>query len=296
MQEHKTLSTPTSSTEPRGSKEFNVMTAPEIPVILTNESTRLEYLIKHFWDHSSIGDTLFLHHREETEQAWANYIGGLSRLPKDIAINSIKELFSRPDWHEKVYQLFTDLAEKYFYNPNSPYRNEELYIPVLESMISSLSDESLKSTPQYRLQMVLRNRIGNKAIDFKYTLLSGKEKTLYSLQAEYTLLFINNPGCDACSNSIRFINNSEPIQRFLKSNRITILSFYPDEDQELWRRHYSEYPKNWTVGYDKDLIVLRNNLYDLKAIPSFYLLDKGKTVLLKDATLQEIERYLNTLL
>jgi hypothetical protein len=33
-------------------------------------------------------------------------------------------------------------------------------------------------------------------------------------------------------------------------------------------------------------------LYDLKAIPTLYLLDGSKTVLLRDATLEEIEKYL----
>ena len=33
-------------------------------------------------------------------------------------------------------------------------------------------------------------------------------------------------------------------------------------------------------------------LYDLKAIPTLYLLNKEKTVLLKDATTQAIEEYL----
>ena len=36
----------------------------------------------------------------------------------------------------------------------------------------------------------------------------------------------------------------------------------------------------------------QKSLYDLKAIPTLYLLDKDKTVLLKDATAEEIEEYL----
>lgn len=34
------------------------------------------------------------------------------------------------------------------------------------------------------------------------------------------------------------------------------------------------------------------NLYDLKAIPTLYLLDKDKKVLLKDATVAQIDQYL----
>ena len=44
--------------------------------------------------------------------------------------------------------------------------------------------------------------------------------------------------------------------------------------------------------YDKELVIKNKNLYDLRAIPTLYLLDKNKTVLLKDATLQKVEQYL----
>ena len=50
--------------------------------------------------------------------------------------------------------------------------------------------------------------------------------------------------------------------------------------------------KEWTNGYDKELVIKNKNLYDLRAIPTLYLLDKNKTVLLKDATLQKVEQYL----
>ncbi|KAA5118039.1 DUF5106 domain-containing protein, partial [Bacteroides fragilis] len=54
----------------------------------------------------------------------------------------------------------------------------------------------------------------------------------------------------------------------------------------------NDFAKEWTNGYDKELVIKNKNLYDLRAIPTLYLLDKNKTVLLKDATLQKVEQYL----
>ena len=51
-------------------------------------------------------------------------------------------------------------------------------------------------------------------------------------------------------------------------------------------------PKEWINGYDKKLVIKEKNLYDLKAIPTLYLLDKDKKVLLKDATVAQIDQYL----
>ena len=66
----------------------------------------------------------------------------------------------------------------------------------------------------------------------------------------------------------------------------------PDEELDEWRKHLNEFPKEWINGYDKKFAIKEQQLYDLKAIPTLYLLNKEKTVLLKDATAQAIEEYL----
>ena len=51
-------------------------------------------------------------------------------------------------------------------------------------------------------------------------------------------------------------------------------------------------PSKWINGYDKELTVRNRELYDLKAMPTLYLLDKDKKVLLKDAPVEQVEQYL----
>ena len=82
------------------------------------------------------------------------------------------------------------------------------------------------------------------------------------------------------------------INKELEAGNLKILSVYPDEDKEEWERHLSDFPKEWINGYDKKLMIKEKNLYDLKAIPTLYLLDKNKKVLLKDAVVGQIEQYL----
>ena len=66
----------------------------------------------------------------------------------------------------------------------------------------------------------------------------------------------------------------------------------PDEELDEWKKHLSEFPNEWINGYDKKFTIKEEQVYDLKAIPTLYLLDKDKTVLLKDATAPAIEAYL----
>lgn len=44
--------------------------------------------------------------------------------------------------------------------------------------------------------------------------------------------------------------------------------------------------------YDDGQVITKERLYDLRAIPTFYLLDREKRVLLKDAPFRVIETYL----
>lgn len=73
---------------------------------------------------------------------------------------------------------------------------------------------------------------------------------------------------------------------------LTVLSIYPDANVDEWRKALPTLPqKHWINSYDDGEHIINKRLYDLKAIPTLYLLDKDKKVVLKDVTLREIEVY-----
>lgn len=266
---------------------------PEIPTMLNIPELRADYLAKHYWDNVNFADTNYIHHPEVTEQAWVNFIEILRLTSSSTSDTALKKLFAQAEKEKKCYMYLTSLADKYLYDPNSPMRNEELYISVLDAVLKSpaMSDTD-KIRPQARRKLAQKNRIGTKAVDFIYMLANGKQSSLYNVKAPYTLLFINNPGCNACNETIEALKSSPSICRATAQKSLKILSIYPDADLVEWKRHLSDFPKEWINGYDKKQTIEQQNLYDLKAIPTLYLLDKDKTVLLKDATSAEIEEYL----
>lgn len=266
---------------------------PQIPPMLDTPELRADYLIRHYWDNVNFADTNYIHHPDITEQAWVDYIHILRVAPATLATTSLNSLFQRAKVNKKVFHYFADLAEKYLYDPNSPMRNEELYIPVLDAMLEgNLLDETEKILPQGRRTLAEKNRPGRVAADFRYTLASGKSGSLHDVKAEYTLLFFNNPGCHACKEGIEELKHAPTINAEKQAGRLKILAIYPDEEKEEWDKHLPDFPQEWINGYDKQLVIIKNNLYDLKAIPTLYLLDKDKKVLLKDATVAQIDQYL----
>lgn len=266
---------------------------PAIPATLKSPELRADYLARHYWERTDFADTNYIHHPEVMEQAWVNFIDILRLVPASTGDAALTTLFTQAEKEKKCYLYLASLADKYLYDPNSPMRNEEMYISVLDAILkSSVMDDAEKIRPQARRELAQKNRVGTKATNFTYTLANGKEGNLYDIKAAYTLLFINNPGCQACSETIEALKHSPSICRAVAQKQLQILSIYPDTDLAEWQRHLADFPAAWTNGYDKKQEIERNSLYDLKAIPTLYLLDKDKTVLLKDATAQNIEEYL----
>lgn len=266
---------------------------PDIPAMLTDSEQRMEYLAHHYWDCIHPADTSLLHHQEEIEQAWADYCDLLLHLPLPSAQEAVKSFFTTREADLRVYGHFKSLAEKYLDDPNSPFRNEEIHIATLEAMIASplLSDID-KLRPRERLKLALRNRVGTRAVNFAYARFNGAQGTLYPISTAYTLLFFNEPGCPSCASAIAALHTSSLISRLLDEHRLTLLALYVDDNVAEWQRHTADFPDNWINGYDPSQQIRNRQLYDLRATPSLYLLDKDKKVLLKDATAEQVLEWL----
>lgn len=270
---------------------------PDMPEELTNPDARADYLVIHYWDRFDFSDPGLIEKPEITEQAFVDYINILNYASFKKSEESLRHTMKRATENEAMYVHFTDLFEKYLYDPNSPFRNEEFYIPVLEEVIQSdILSESQKGEYGYQYEFTQKNRIGQSASDFYYTLRSGESKKMSSINSEYLILYFSNPGCPTCMSVSEMIDNSEPINRAFSLNSqqrtmLTILSVYPDDDIEEWENYLDKLPDNWLHSYDKDMQVTKNKLYDLKAIPTIYLLDKNKKVILKDTSVEILEAF-----
>lgn len=273
-----TEQTSTNTTE----LSFPNITIPE----MVPAEERASFLAEHFWDRFDFRDTTFCNKPDITEQAYANYLEVLRYVDLLSAQRSVSALLKSAEVDSTMFDYFAMLTDKYLYDPNSPFRNDELLIPALETMIASpLLDEAEKIRPQSQLNMALKNRIGQKATDFRYTLHDGSSGRMYSIDADYLIIFINNPDCPACKAIREQICASPMLSEMIERGVMKVLAIYPDEDITAWLNYRHNIPASWINSYDKQLRLRDDELYDLKAIPSLYLLDSEKRVMLKDCNL-----------
>jgi len=285
---------PNLTTDKTQADTLTQLILPHIPAMMQTPELRASYLVAHYWDHVNWTDTNYIHHPEITEQGWVNFIDLLKLVSADEAETALQSVITATETEPKCHHYLQQLAEKYLYDPNSPLRNEEYYIAVLDALIASpvLTDtEKIRIRRQRKLAQ--RNRLGTIAINFRYTLASGTSAYLHNIPTDYTLIFFNNPGCHACGEVMDALKTSDIINKAVDSQTLTILSIYPDEDVKEWKSFLPNYPMNWINAYDRKQVIQAENLYDLKAIPTLYLLDRQKKVLLKDTTPAHIEQMLN---
>lgn len=246
---------------------------------------QLDHLRWHYWDDFDFSDTLFLKRADTLQMlnAYAKYIENLLVIdPMDTA--PLDSLMRKASVSRPMLDYFAWLGSKVVHgDPDSPFRNDEFYIAILQSVLASpYYDKYERIGPEYELKLTSQNRIGHRANDFRYTLASGETGTLYGLEAEYVLLFINNPGCPGCRQIRETILASPMLTEMIERGRLKVLALYPDEDLTEWKKYRAEIPQTWINAYDAGCKIRKNDVYDLSSIPSLYLLDRDKRVLVKN--------------
>jgi len=270
-------------------------TLPVVPITIVSEEAKADYFVTHFWDSFNFSDTSYIHEPQITERAFINYAQALSKANKKVASQSVTATLRKADKEKSgaMYTHFRKLFKKYFYDPYSPIRNDEIYIPVVEYVLQdNRTNAADKERMRFDLSILKKNRIGERANDFSYTLKSGQTSSLNSINNKYIILFFYNPDCHACAETIGLMKKSGAISSAVGNGKLTILAIYPDSDLEIWKKHLADIPDSWINAYDKDLVIENKRVYDLKAIPTLYLLDKDKKVLLKDTEFDVMEKWI----
>lgn len=261
------------------SRTFRAATVPStIP-----PEERAAYLHDHYWDGFDFRDTTLLAEVDTLAMVRALFVYVADFVaPDDRA--AIDTLMRRASVSKPMTEYFAMLAERVLHDPNSPVRSDELYIPVLEALVESpWLDRWERIAPQHDLHMASQNRIGRPANDFRYTTADGATRRMYDIRAEYLLLFINNPGCNMCKTVRESISASPMLNELIERGKLKVLALFPDEDLSEWQAYRPQIPARWINAYDKGCVVRDRELYDLRAIPSLYLLDRDKRVMVKDA-------------
>ena len=269
---------------------------PEIPEMLVQPEQRKDFLLAHYWEHYPFADTLVLVNRAITEQGYVNFIDLLAdkETTEQQRTDALDALCAKLAENEKACSAFSNLMRDYLFDSNSPQYNEPLYAEFLQSMLRHAApDDARRSMYQFRLKLIGKNNPGHPATNFDYYQKNGKRTSLMQtpVKGNKLLLLFYDPECGHCNEVTESMKADARLKRAIRAGQLTVLAVYTEGDEEVWKKSQTGMPSGWIVGNDRQQ-VKDSLLFDIKAMPTLYLLDGKKNVLLKDTPYGRIREYL----
>lgn len=259
---------------------------PALPDNLTSPEERADFMALHFWDEMKWGNAAQALDSAFMEQNFVNYVTVLpyaTPAGRDEAIGSLLSA-ARLAGEDRLDFLY-DVAVRYLYDPESPMHDEELFLPFVDW---AESNSYYPEVAAERRADIMKNRRGSVAADFEFETRDGSRARLSDLRGTPVLLMFYEPDCENCLAAEKRLAASAPLTQAVADGSLKILAIYIGDDRAMWSSHAATIPEGWTVGIDAAKRIDRDNLYNIGATPSFYLIDPAGTVVLKDAPLPVI--------
>jgi len=245
---------------------------PHIPDSIAVNYDRLSWMLNNFWNNFRNESANNLKVGEQGLVDYINLMGNADSIQAATSASIFANRLMTVPRSSIMRKVFKNLAEHYLDNPYSPMRNDRTYATLIEA-VAAMPDNAISSTERIKLldksRLLRLNLPGNKASNFTLTTPDGREKSLQEINADLLLLYFYDPDCEQCKETQKHMEQS----RILKDKRLQILRVNPTD-------------------YD----LAGRLLYWFDRMPSLYLLDKDKRVILKDATIEETEEKLREIL
>lgn len=266
---------------------------PEIPMTLRTPEVRKDYLLRNYWSAFDFYDTTLLNNKEVAEQGFVNFIALLADngTSEELERASMADFCKRMTASAEAKKVFIPMSKNYLFHADSPMYNEALYACFLHEMLHfTKPGDAERMRIEFLLKLIERNRPGEAATDFTFYTPDGKGHSLknYTHKGNRLLLLFYDPECTQCHKTLEKMKADTWLAAAIKAGTLDVLAIYTEGDEKIWRDALPQMPHEWMTGNDRSQIKDKS-LYDLKAMPAIYLLDKQKRVMLKDATYDKVK-------
>ena len=115
----------------------------EAPVMMETAEERLEYIVLHFWDAFAKVDqptdslTIGGVKKADVESQMGVFATLLQQVPIPMGQKAVRALYANLEKAPGMFDPMVELTSRYLWDPNSPVRNEALYLPFVQALSSS---------------------------------------------------------------------------------------------------------------------------------------------------------------
>lgn len=265
---------------------------PLIPESMTSPEERAAYVAERYWNPMDWNDTLLLASERFMGTSMANFGFFLSMIPQDKATSDIVATVNAASGSPKALKALSDYAYRYFYYPDSPQYDAELYLKFINPLVAQENlDEADRQRLEERRRDILKNRIGTVPANFRFIGTDGNNHNLTEALsgANLYLLMLYDPDCQACDEAVQILKGSESFTQAQRDKEVKVIAInaFGQESGGAAKRKPS-FPTEWIVGYSPDGEIDEQEIYAIRATPAIYVIDAGGKILEKDLSLRRL--------
>jgi thiol-disulfide isomerase/thioredoxin len=274
----------------------------KVPVTRQDSIDNYNEYKKHYWDGISFMDDRIIRTPFFLKKVERYYREVISPDP-DTIIKDVdyKLLLARSS--PEMYKFLLNWLTDEFINPK--YMGQDaVFVHLFEKYHSKgasfwLNEKQMESISR-RAYMLMANLIGEKAADLDMLNTEDKATSLYSLNADYTVIIFWDPNCGHCKEEVPRLDSIYRAS-WKKHNLKIFAVLAPDSKTSVkpeWLTFIKEHNLgDWTHVYkthemeEADYEALKpgfRQLYDIIMTPTIYLLDKDKRIIGKKLTLLQL--------
>jgi len=278
----------------------------KVPVTRQDSIDNYNEYKKHYWDGISFMDDRIIRTPFFVKKIERYYREVIPPEPDSIIKDiDYKLLLARSS--PEMYKFLLNWLTDEFINPK--YMGQDaVFVHLFEKYHSKgaspwLNEKQMESISR-RAYMQMANLIGEKAADLDMLNTEDKPTSLYSLNADYTIVCFWDPNCGHCKEEVPRLDSIYRAS-WKKHNLKIFAVLTPDSKQSVkpeWLAFIKEHNiGDWTHVYktkemeDADFAAQKpsfRQLYDIIMTPTIYLLDKDKRIIGKKLTLLQLNELL----
>lgn len=255
------------------------------------------YYIEHFFDNFAWNDPRIFN-TPVVEQKLKEYCNMIYQYDNPDYDQYVVAALNKAKVNKTSYEYLFDALEYVLGRIISPYKVEHTYIAMLkDAMTYPELDENRQRRYTRELGFINKNLAGDTIPNFTMVMANGDTMSMYDIQSEYTILYLQHPTCPTCHQVRNRMKDYAKLNQAIESGRLKVVMVYFEDDPKVWSNYINSREANpkYLHGWNFDQSIADNDLFDTRTIPYMFLLDKDKKVIKKDLLYNEIEPYIEYL-
>ena len=259
---------------------------PTVPDTMSTLESRTNYLITHFWENFDLSKPI----RDSIgfDSAFRDYIDLFRYAHRTVVFSSINDFMNKAQSNTANMIFIIGVVESALYSAGAAYWSDEVYLPFIKFFVDSkMIKNEYKLRYKEQITAIENTPVGAAPPDFTITK-TDKSKVKLSDISGWTLIYFNEPDCFDCTLTRLRLSTDSNISLLVDSGQITVVSVCPGGYSAEWASEAASMPENWINGYCQDI----DQTYDIRLVPSFYLLDKDHKIVNKNMALTDVQALL----